>query len=248
YPGASPEVMASAVTAPMERQFGAIPGLNQMTSTSTQGGSLITLQFTLEQNIDVAEQEVQAATNAAGTYLPRDLPNPPIYSKVNPADAPVMTLALSSDTLPLNQVEDAADTTLAQKISQISGVGLVTISGGQKPAVRVQANPTALASYGLSLEDLRTSLAAANVNQAKGDIQGARQAFTIGANDQIFSSQDYKPIVVAFRNGGPVRVQDVANVIDGAENVRQAAWRNDRPAVIMNIQRQPGANTINVVD
>jgi len=248
YPGASPEVMASSVTAPMERQFGEIPGLNQMTSTSTQGGSLITLQFTLEQNIDVAEQEVQAAINASGTYLPRDLPNPPVYSKVNPADAPVLTLALSSDTLPLNQVEDAADTTLAQKISQISGVGLVTISGGQKPAVRVQANPTALASYGLSLEDLRTSLAAANVNQAKGDIQGARQAFTIGANDQIFSSQDYKPIVVAFRNGAPVRVQDVANVIDGAENVRQAAWMNDRPDVIMNIQRQPGANTINVVD
>ncbi len=248
YPGASPEVMASSVTAPMERQFGQIPGLNQMTSTSTQGGSLITLQFGLEQNIDVAEQEVQAAINAAGTYLPRDLPNPPVYSKVNPADAPVLTLALSSDTLPLNQVEDAADTTLAQKISQISGVGLVTISGGQKPAVRVQANPTALASYGLSLEDLRSSLASANVNQAKGDIQGPRQAFTIGANDQIFSSRDYKPILVAYRNGNPVRVQDVANVIDGAENVRQAAWMNDRPAVIMNIQRQPGANTINVVD
>src|SRR2546423_136477 len=248
YPGASPEVMASSVTAPMERQFGEIPGLNQMTSTSTQGGSLITLQFTLEQNIDVAEQEVQAAINASGTYLPRDLPNPPVYSKVNPADAPVLTLALSSDTLPLNQVEDAADTTLAQKISQISGVGLVTISGGQKPAGRGQANPTALASYGLSLEDLRTVLANANQDQAKGNIDGPRQAYTIGANDQIFNSAEYKPIIIGYKNGAPIRVQDVANVIDSVENTSQAAWFNDTPAVILNIQRQPGANIIGVVD
>src|SRR5881628_839403 len=205
YPGASPDVMTSSVTAPMERQFGEIPGLNQMTSVSSYGGSLITLQFELQQNIDVAEQEVQAAINAAGTYLPRDLPNPPIYSKVNPADSPILTLALTSDQLPLSKVEDLADTTLAQKISQLPGVGLVTISGGQKPAVRVQANPSALASYGLSLEDLRSAVAAANVNQAKGNFEGARQAYTIGANDQLLSSSDYRPLIVSYRNGGPVR-------------------------------------------
>ena len=248
YPGASPDVMTSSVTAPMERQFGEIPGLNQMTSVSSYGGSLITLQFDLQQNIDVAEQEVQAAINASGTYLPRDLPNPPIYSKVNPADSPIVTLALTSDQLPLSKVEDLADTTLAQKISQLPGVGLVTISGGQKPAVRIQANPTALASYGLSLEDLRSGLAAANTDQAKGNIQGAHQSFSIGANDQIYSSDDYKPIIIAYRNGAPVRVQDVANVIDGVENVQQSAWMNTSPAVIVNVQRQPGANIINVVD
>ncbi|MGB9334477.1 MAG: multidrug efflux RND transporter permease subunit [Candidatus Acidiferrales bacterium] len=248
YPGASPSVMESSVTAPLERQFGQVPGLNQMTSISAFGGSLITLQFDLSQNIDVVEQQVQASINAAGTYLPAALPNPPIYSKVNPADAPVLTLALTSDTLPLSKVEDLADTTLAQKISQLPGVGLVTISGGQKPAVRVQANPTSLASYGLSLEDLRSALAAANVDQAKGNIDGPRQAFTIGANDQIFSSADYKPVILGYKNGAPVRVQDVANVIDSVENATQAAWMNDSPAVIMNIQRQPGANIINVVN
>src|SRR3954468_24587777 len=191
YPGASPAVMASSVTAPLERQFGQVPGLQQMTSTSSQGSSVITLQFTLSLNIDGAEQQVQAAINASGTYLPKDLPNPPIYSKTNPADAPIMTLALSSNTLPLSKVEDLADTALAQKISQLPGVGLVSISGGQKPAVRIQANPTALASYGMSLEDLRTSLAAANVNQAKGTLDGPRQSFTIGANDQLNSSAQY---------------------------------------------------------
>ena len=248
YPGASPDVMTSSVTAPMERQFGEIPGLNQMTSTSSYGGSLITLQFNLEQNIDIAEQEVQAAINASGTYLPRDLPNPPIYSKVNPADTPILTLALTSKELPLSKVQDLADTTLAQKISQLPGVGLVTLSGGQKPAVRIQANPTALASYGLSLEDLRSGLAAANTNQAKGNLQGPHQSFSIGANDQIYSGADYKPIIIAYRNGAPVRVQDVANVVDGVENDQQAAWMNTTPAVIMNVQRQPGANTISVVD
>ncbi|HVH88218.1 MAG TPA: efflux RND transporter permease subunit [Terriglobales bacterium] len=248
YPGASPDVMTSSVTAPMERQFGEIPGLNQMTSISSYGGSLITLQFNLEQNIDIAEQEVQAAINASGTYLPRDLPNPPIYSKVNPADSPILTLALTSKELPLSKVQDLADTTLAQKISQLPGVGLVTLSGGQKPAVRIQANPTALASYGLSLEDLRSGLAAANTNQAKGNLQGPHQSFSIGANDQIYSGADYKPIIIAYRNGAPVRVQDVANVVDGMENAQQAAWMNNTPAGIMNVQRQPGANIINVVD
>ncbi len=248
YPGASPDVMASSVTAPMERQFGQVPGLSQMTSTSSFGSSIITLQFALDQNIDVAEQQVQAAINSAGTYLPRDLPNPPIYSKVNPADAPIMTLALTSDTLQLPQIEDLADTALAQKISQLSGVGLVSISGGQKPAVRIQANPTALASYGLSLEDLRAQVAIANVNQAKGVIDGPRQSFTIGANDQLTSSADYRPLVIAYRNGSAVRLADVATVIDGTENDQQAAWMNLTPAVIMNVQRQPGANIIAVAD
>ena len=248
YPGADPEVMASSVTAPLERQFGQVPGLSQMTSTSSFGSSLVILQFTLDQNIDVAEQQVQAAINAATTYLPRDLPNPPIYSKVNPADAPILTLALTSDTLPLTKVEDLADTTLAQKISQLPGVGLVSISGGQKPAVRIQANPTALASYGLSLEDLRTVLGQANVDQAKGVLDGQRQSYTINANDQLFSSDEYKNVIVASKNGAPVRLSDVANVIDGAENARQAAWMDLTPAVIVNIQRQPGANIISVAD
>ncbi|HXH38498.1 MAG TPA: efflux RND transporter permease subunit [Thermoanaerobaculia bacterium] len=248
YPGASPDVMTSSVTAPMERQFGQIPGLQQMSSTSSFGGSMITLQFDLSQNIDVAEQEVQAAINASASFLPRDLPNPPIYSKVNPADTPILTLGLTSTQLPLSKVEDLADTTLAQKISQLPGVGLVTISGGQKPAVRVQANPSALASYGLSLEDLRTGLAAANTDQAKGNLQGPQQSYSIGANDQIFASADYKPVIVAYRNGAPVRVSDVANVVDGVEDAQKAAWMNTTPAVIMNVQRQPGANIINVVD
>src|ERR1051326_4466657 len=248
YPGASSDVMASSVTAPMERQFGQIPGLQQMSSTSAFGGSMITLQFDLKQNIDVAEQEVQAAINASASFLPRDLPNPPIYSKVNPADTPILTLGLTSTQLPLSKVEDLADTTLAQKISQLPGVGLVTISGGQKPAVRIQANPAALASYGLSLEDLRTGLAAANNDQAKGNLQGPQQSFSIGANDQIFSSNDYKPVIIAYRNGAPIRVGDVARVVDGVEDVQKAAWMNKAPAVIMNVQRQPGANIINVVD
>ncbi len=248
YPGASPDVMASAVTAPLERDFGQIPGLLQMTSTSSFGSSLITLQFNLDLNIDIAEQEVQAEINSASNLLPKDLPNPPIYSKINPADSPILTLALTSETLPLSKVEDLADTTLAQKISQLSGVGLVSISGGQRPAVRVQANPTALASYGLSLEDLRAALGAANVDQAKGTFDGQHQAYTIGANDQLLSSEGYRKIIIAYRNGAPVRLSDVATAIDGAENVRQAAWANKQPAVILNIQRQPGANIISVVD
>ncbi len=248
YPGASPDVTASSITAPLERQFGQIPGLNQMTSTSSYGSSIITLQFVLDLNIDVAEQEVQAAINGATNLLPTGLPNPPIYSKINPADAPIITLALTSATLPLSKVEDLADTTLAQKISQLTGVGLVSISGGQRPAVRIQANPTALASYGLSLEDLRTALGNANVDQAKGTFDGKHQAYTIGANDQLVSSQSYAPIIIAYRNGAPVRLTDVATVFDGAENVKQAAWANTKPAVILNIQRQPGANIIAVVD
>jgi multidrug efflux pump len=248
YPGADPDVMASSVTSPLERQFGQVPGLSQMTSTSSFGSSVITLQFALDQNIDVEEQQVQAAVNAASTYLPADLPNPPIYNKVNPADAPILTLAMTSDSLPLSKVEDLADTALAQKISQLPGVGLVSISGGQKPAVRVQVNPTALASYGLSLEDIRNALAQANVDQAKGVIDGPRQSYTIGANDQLLSSEQYKPIVVAYRNGAAVRLSDVANVIDGTENDLLAAWMNLTPAVIVNIQRQPGANIISVVD
>src|SRR5690348_4661240 len=198
YPGASPDVMASSITAPLERQFGEVPGLNQMTSTSSDGSSVITLQFSLDLDIDVAEQEIQAAINAASSFLPTDLPNPPIYSKVNPADAPILTLALTSKTLPLSKVEDLADTRLAQKISQLSGVGLVSIGGGQKPAVRIQANPTALSAYQLTLEDLRTAITTANVNLAKGSFDGLHRAFTIDANDQVLSAKDYRPLVVAY--------------------------------------------------
>jgi multidrug efflux pump len=248
YPGASPEVTATSITAPLERQFGQMPGLNQMTSSSSDGASLITLQFVLDLNIDIAEQEVQAAINAAGTYLPVDLPTPPIYSKTNPADAPILTLALTSPSLPLSAVEDLADTRLALRLSQLAGVGLVSISGGQKPAVRIQANPTLLSSYGLTLESLRATVSAANVNQAKGSFDGLHQAYTIGANDQLLSSSQYGPLVVAYNNGAPVRLSDVATVTDSVENVRQAAWMNDTPAVIVNIQRQPGANIITVVD
>ena len=248
YPGAGPDVMASSVTAPLERQFGQMPGLKQMTSTSSFGSSVITLQFDLALNIDVAEQEVQAAVNASGTFLPRDLPNPPVYSKVNPADAPVLTLALTSETLPLSQVQSLADTRLAPKISQLPGVGLVSISGGQKPAVRVQANPTALAAYGIGLSQLQQAIANANANQAKGTFDGPRQAYTIGANDQLTSGDAYKPLIVAYQDGGPVRISDVADVVDGVEDAHQAAWMNQTPAVIVNVQRQPGANTIAVVD
>ena len=248
YPGASPDVMASSVTAPLERQFGQVPGLQQMTSTSSDGSSVITLQFNLNLNIDVAEQEVQQSINASGTYLPPDLPTPPIYSKTNPADAPILTLALTSKDLPLSKVEDLADTRLAPKISQLPGVGLVSISGGQKPAVRIEANPTALASNGLNLEDLRSTLVAANVNQAKGSFDGPHQAYQIGANDQLLSSSDYAPLIVAYRNGAPVKLSDVATVMDDAENIHQAAWMNNVPAVIVNIQRQPGANIITVAD
>ena len=248
YPGGSPDVMASSVTAPLERQFGQMPGLTLMTSTSSSGSSIITLQFTLELGLDVAEQQVQAAINAAFTYLPADLPTPPVYSKVNPADAPILTLALTSKTMSLPQVEDLADTRFAQKISQLPGVGLVSISGGQRPAVRIQVNPEALAAYGLTLEDVRAALAAANVNQAKGSFDGPRQSYIIDANDQLFTASKYRPIVIAFRNGAPVRLSDVAEAVDDAENVLQAAWMNNTPAVIVNIQRQPGANVIQVVD
>ncbi len=248
YPGASPDVVASAVTAPLERQFGQVPGLNQMTSTSSDGSSVIVLQFSLDLSIDVAEQEVQQAINSAQTYLPADLPTPPLYSKTNPADTPILTLALTSDTVPLSQVEDLADTRLVQKISQLPGVGLVSISGGQKPAVRIQVNPTALSHYGINLEDVRTAIQQTSLDLAKGNFDGPRQDYQIQANDQLLTSKDFKPVVIAYRNGAPVFLSDVANIIDGAENVRQAAWMNTTPAVIVNIQRQPGANIIQVVD
>ena len=248
YPGAGPDVMTSSITAPLERQFGQMPGLNQMTSTSSGGSSVVTLQFSLDIDLDIAEQEVQAAMNSAATFLPRDLPAPPVYNKVNPADAPILTLALTSATLPLSQVRDFAETRFAQKISQLSGVGLVSISGGQRPAVRIQANPRALAAYGLTLEDLRVVVAAANVNQAKGGFDGPRRASIINATDQLFAGKDYKALIVAYRNGAPVRLSEVAEVIDDVENTKQAAWMNETPAVIVNIQRQPGTNVIEVVD
>lgn len=248
YPGASPDVMASSVTAPLERQFGQMPGLNQMTSTSSGGSSVITLQFSLDLNLDIAEQQVQAAINAASTFIPRDLPNPPVYNKVNPADAPILTLALTSGTMPLSQVEDLAETRFAQKISQLAGVGLVSLSGGQRPAVRIQANPRALSAYGLTLEDLRVAVAAANVNQAKGAFDGPRRASIINATDQLLSSRDYRPLIVAYRNGAPVLLSEVADVLDDVENVKQAAWMNEQPAILVNIQRQPGANVIDVAD
>lgn len=248
YPGASPEVISSSITSPLERQFGQMSGLNQMTSTSSNGASIITLQFNLDTPLDVGEQEVQAAINAAASYLPTDLPNPPVYSKVNPADTPIMTLALTSKTMPLYAVEDYADTRLAQRISELSGVGLVSISGGQRPAVRIQANPNALSAYGLTLENIRTIISQSNVNAAKGSFDGPRLSYTINSNDQLLSSKDYKPLVIAYKNNAPIRLSDVANVIDDAENVRQAAWMNKTPAVIVNIQRQPGANVIAVVD
>ncbi|HEY5309015.1 MAG TPA: efflux RND transporter permease subunit, partial [Casimicrobiaceae bacterium] len=244
----SPDVMTSSVTAPLERQFGQMPGLNQMSSTSSGGASVITLQFSLDLSLDVAEQEVQAAINASGSFLPVDLPNPPIYNKVNPADTPIITLALTSATLPLPKLEDLADTRIAQKISQLPGVGLVSISGGQRPAVRIQVNPKALAAYGLSLDDVRTAIGNANTNQAKGSFDGPTRASTIDANDQLRSADEYRQLIIAYRNGSPIRVQDVADAVDGAENSRLAAWANTTPAIILNVQRQPGTNVIEVVD
>ena len=247
YPGASPDVMATTVTAPLERQFGQLQGLSQMTSTSSGGSSVIVLQFDLTLNIDIAEEEVQSSINASQSFLPSNLPSPPVYSKTNPADAPVLTLAITSDSIPLSQVEDLVDTRLAPKLSQLSGVGLVSISGGQKPAVRIQANPAALSSYGLNLEDLRTALTQASVNAAKGNFDGPHQDYQINANDQLVTSGDYRKVVVAYRNGAPIMLSNVAQVVDGIENNKQAAWMNQTPAVILNIQRQPGANTISVV-
>jgi multidrug efflux pump len=247
YPGASPTVMATTVTAPLERQFGELQGLSQMTSTSSGGTSVIVLQFNLTLNIDVAEEEVQSAINASQSLLPSILPAPPTYSKTNPADAPVLTLAITSSAMPLSQVEDLVDTRLAPKISQLNGVGLVTISGGQKPAVRIQANPAALSSYGINMEDLRTALTEASVNAAKGNFDGPRQDYQIDANDQLVTSDDYRKIIVAYRNGAPVMLTDVAQIVNGVENNNQAAWMNQTPAVILNVQRQPGANTISVV-
>ncbi len=247
YPGASPDVMASTVTAPLERQFGEMQGLNQMTSTSAGGISVIVLQFTLSLKMDAAEEEVQAAINAAQSYLPSDLPTPPVYSKVNPADAPILTLGITSGAMPLSQVEDLVDTRLAPKISQLSGVGLVSISGGQKPAIRIQVNPVALSSFGINMEDVRTALTETSVNSAKGNFDGPRQDYQIDANDQITVADDYKNVPIAFKNNAPVLVKDVANVVSGVEDNRQAAWMNDKAAVILNIQRQPGANTISVV-
>jgi len=248
YPGAGPEVMTSSVTAPLERQLGQMPGLSQMSSSSSGGASVITLQFSLDLSLDVAEQEVQAAINAASSFLPADLPAPPIYSKVNPADAPILTLGLSSASLPLPQIVDLADTRLAQKISQVTGVGLVTLSGGQRPAVRVQLDPRALAANGLGLDDVRTAIADSNVSHAKGSFDGPERAYTLDANDQLRSAAEYGAIVVAYRNGAPVRISDLGRVSEGAENARLAAWMNHTPAVILNIQRQPGANVIQVVD
>jgi multidrug efflux pump len=248
YPGASPEVMTSSVTAPLERQFGQMPGLNQMTSASSAGASVITLQFNLDLSLDVAEQQVQAAINAANNLLPSDLPAPPIYSKVNPADAPILTLAVTSKTLPLTEIEDMSETRLAQKISQLSGVGLVSVSGGQRPAVRIQVNPQTLAAYGLNVDDIRTTLGNLNVNTPKGNFDGPTQALTINANDQVTSADQYGPLIVAYRNGSPVQLSDVATVVAGPENTKLAAWANLTPAIIVNVQRQPGANIIQVVD
>jgi multidrug efflux pump len=247
YPGASPDVVATTVTAPLERQFGEMQGLSQMTSTSSGATSVVVLQFNLSLSIDVAEEEVQSAINAAQSFLPSDLPAPPIYSKTNPADAPVLTLGITSKTLPLSQVEDDVDTRLAPKISQLSGVGLVSISGGQKPAVRIQVNPAQLQAYGIDMEAVRTALVAASVNQAKGNFDGPRQDYQIDANDQLVTSSDYKDVVIAYRNNAPVFLHDVAQIVNGVENTKQAAWMNLTPAVILNVQRQPGANTISVV-
>ncbi|MBC8023856.1 MAG: efflux RND transporter permease subunit, partial [Burkholderiales bacterium] len=248
YPGASPDVVTSSITAPLERQFGQMPGLRQMSSTSSGGASVITLQFELAIEMDSAEQEVQAAINAGGNLLPADLPSPPIYSKVNPADAPILTFGITSKTMKMPQVQNLVDTRLAQKMSQVAGVGLVTLSGGQRPAVRVQVNPRAAAASGLSMEDVRTAINAANVNQAKGSFDGPTRAYTIDANDQLRSADEYKSVIVAYKNSAPVYLSDIADVIEDAENARLAAWMNDTPAIIVNVQKQPGANVIEVVD
>src|SRR5579863_6473739 len=247
YPGASPDVMATTVTAPLERQFGEMQGLGQMTSTSASTVSVVVLQFNLSLDIDVAEEEVQSAINAAQSYLPANLPTPPVYNKTNPADAPILSLGISSDSMPLSQVEDLIDTRLAPKLSQLNGVGLVSISGGQKPAVRIQVNPTKLSSYGINLEDVRTALTQTSVNAAKGNFDGPHQDYQIDANDQLTDADGYHNVVVAYRNGAPVLLRDVANVVDSVENGQLAAWMNTTPAVVLNIQRQPGANTISVV-
>ena len=248
YPGASPDVVTSGITAPLERQFGQMPGLKQMSSTSSGGASVITLQFELSLSLDVAEQQVQAAINAGSNLLPNDLPAPPIYSKVNPADAPILTIGITSKTMQMPAVQNLVDTRIAQKISQLQGVGLVTLSGGQRPAVRVQVNPKALASTGINLEDVRTAIAAANVNQAKGSFDGPARAYTIDANDQLRSVEEYRKIVIAYKGGAPIYLTDVADVIEDAENVKLAAWMNDTQAIVLNVQRQPGANVIEVVD
>src|SRR4051812_33279162 len=248
YPGASPDVVTSSITAPLERQFGQMPGLNQMSSTSSGGASVVTLQFDLTMDLDAAEQEVQAAINAGGNLLPTDLPSPPIYSKVNPADAPVITLGITSKTMPMTQVQNLVDTRLAQKISQVPGVGQVTLSGGQRPAVRIQVNPRAAASAGLSMDDIRTAVSNANTNQAKGSFDGPARAYTIDANDQLRSADEYRRIIIAYRNGAPVVLTDIADVIEDAENARLAAWMNETPAIIVNVRKQPGANVIEVVD
>ena len=248
YPGASPDVMASAVTAPLERQLGQMPGLARMASTSSGGASVITLRFNLGLPLDVAEQSVQAALNGAATLLPTDLPMPPVYNKVNPADAPVMTLGVTSASLPLTRVQDLVDTRIAQKLSQLPGVGLVALTGGQRPAVRIQANPSALAALGLTLEDVRTAIGNANVNQAKGSFDGPSQAATLDANDQLRSAAEYRDLVIAWKNGAPIRLRDVAQTVDAAENTRLAAWANDKAAVVLSIRRQPGANVIETVD
>src|SRR5579872_6154157 len=248
YPGASPEVITSAITAPLEKQFGQMPGLDQMASTSSAGASVITLTFSLSLALDVAEQEVQAAISAAQNLLPQDLPAPPIYAKVNPADAPVLILGITSQVMPLTQVEDMADTRIAQKISQLKGVGVVSISGGQRPAVRVIVNPRALAAYGLNLDDLRTTINVANQNGPKGTLDGPSRAYTINTNDQIKDAAEYGSIVIAYRNGAPVRLRDVATLRSGAENSKLAGWMNTTAALILNVQRQPGANVVSVVD
>src|SRR6187549_3598200 len=253
YPGASPEVMGNTVTAPLERQFGQMAGLARMSSTSAAGVSIITLQFGLGQTLDVAEQEVQAAINAGGSLLPADLPAPPVYAKVNPADAPVLTLAISSDTVPLTEVQNLVNTRLAQKISQVGGVGLVTLAGGQRPAVRIQADTQALAQWGIGIDTLRTAIAAANANSAKGSFDGPKRSYTINANDQLLTADDYRKLIVAYKNGAPVKLIDVARVVQSAENDRLGAWaglkgQDPHPAIILNVQRQPGANVIATVD
>src|SRR5206468_1156159 len=248
YPGASPDVMASSVTTPLERQFGQISGLGMMTSVSSFGTMSITLQFNLDRDIDAAAQDVQAAINAANGVLPKGMPNPPTYSKVNPADTPILTLELSSESLPLEKVNDLADTVLAQKLSEVSGVGLVTIEGNQKPAVRVRVNPAAIAARNISFEDIRNALIQNNVNAPKGNFDGPRQSFAIGANDQIFSASGYAELIIAYKNGLPVRLRDVGEVIDNMENVRLAGWVGHKPAVILDVQRQPGANIIQTAD